>query len=329
MQSRTLDDTRYSRSSSAKGLVDEEVSFIHLEDGRKLAFLEFGERTGYPLFYCHSHGSSRLEGAFFHNEAKTAGFRVISVDRPGIGYSDFSPRSDQLSFAADIIQIANKLRVQHFGLLASGGGAGFALAVAHQFPDRARILLGLSCVPSAPANTSSTVPSVLRKGCLKLLGSLAGLRHSLCAKRPRRYLERLTDTLSYADRRVLENPDIMANVTRNIEESLRQGSRGVAHDVSLHYQHWNFDLRNIRVPIHLWQGSADTLVSPRRVEEFAAGLQDCAIHKVVNRGHFFFYRCMGEVFQIANVGLQRSRKPTTTRGSAAKKTLPALSCAVS
>lgn len=329
MQSRTLDDPRYLRSSSPKGLADEEVSFVYQDNGRRLAFLEFGERTGYPLFYCHSHGSSRLEGAFFHKEAKNAGFRIISVDRPGIGYSDFSPHSDQLDFAADIAHIASKLRIQQFGLLASGGGAGFALAIAHRFPGRVQILLGLSCVPCGQPGTLSGLPSILRRSCLRLLGAIVGLRHSLCARRPQRYLERLTDTLGYADRRVLENPDIRASVTRDIEESLRQGSRGVAHDASLHYQDWNFDFRNIPVPVHLWRGSADTLVSHRSVETFAAGLQDCTMHKVANRGHFFFYRCMGEVFQTANINLKRSRKPATTRVSPAKKALPALSRAAS
>ncbi len=330
MQSRTLDDARYTRSCLTKGLADEEVSFVYLEDGRKLAFLEIGERTGYPLFHCHSHGSSRLEGAFFHKEAKSAGFRIISVDRPGIGYSDFSAHADQLGFASDVVQIANKLRIQQFGLLSSGGGVGFALAVAHQVPDRIQILLGLSCVPSVQAITLAGFPSALRKRCLKLLGSIAGLRHSLCARRPQRYLERLTDTLGYADRRVLQNPDIMAGVTRDIQESLRQGARGVVHDANLHYQRWNFDLKNIRVPVHLWQGSADSLVSRHSVEEFAVGLQQCTIHKVVNRGHFFFYRCIGEVFQTANINLGRFRKPALGRLSPlAKKKLPALSCAAS
>lgn len=329
MHSRTLDDTRYLRSTPAKGSADEEVRFVYLENGRKLAFLEFGERTGYPLIYFHSHGSSRLEGAFFHKEAKSAGFRVISIDRPGIGYSDFKPHSDQLGFAADVMHIADKLRIQQFGLLASGGGAEFALAVAHQFPDRVRILLGLSCVPSGQVDLLSAVPSALRNSCLKILGTVVGLRHSLCAKRPQRYLERLADSLGYADRRVLENPDIRASITRDIAESLRQGQRGVAHDASLHYQRWNFDLGDICVPVHLWQGSADTLVSPHSVEEFASGLQDCNIHKVANRGHFFYYRCMGEVFQTANSKLKRSRKFSVTRALPAKKPLPPLSCAAS
>jgi len=65
-------------------------SSIHLPDGRLLAFAEWGDPKGRPVFLFHGMPGSRL---FFPDPvvAAEARVRAITVDRPGMGRSDPQP----------------------------------------------------------------------------------------------------------------------------------------------------------------------------------------------------------------------------------------------
>ncbi len=66
------------------------VTRIQLSDGRMLAFSEYGIPDGKPIFYCHGFPASRLEARLLEPAAVKLGLRLISVDRPGYGLSDFT-----------------------------------------------------------------------------------------------------------------------------------------------------------------------------------------------------------------------------------------------
>ena len=60
---------------------------LELDDGLKLGFAEWGDSTGKPVFHFHGSSSSRLEHP--PKEEMLSGIRLITVDRPGHGLSDF------------------------------------------------------------------------------------------------------------------------------------------------------------------------------------------------------------------------------------------------
>jgi pimeloyl-ACP methyl ester carboxylesterase len=68
------------------------TNFLTLPDGRRLAYAEYGDPNGHPVFYFHGTPSSRLEPLILGDEAiAQSGLRVIAPDRPGVGQSDFQP----------------------------------------------------------------------------------------------------------------------------------------------------------------------------------------------------------------------------------------------
>ena len=73
-----IEDTN--RYRSIKMVV--ETTTHRLPDGRTLAYCEFGDPNGDPVFHAHGVPSSRLEGALLHDSALKYGFRVLSTDRP-------------------------------------------------------------------------------------------------------------------------------------------------------------------------------------------------------------------------------------------------------
>lgn len=282
---------------------DNEVRVLNLQDGRRLAYQEFGDRRGFPLFHCHSHGSSRLEATLFDAAAKRAGFRLVSIDRPGTGFSDFHSGGGPATFAQDVLILADNLDCRKFGVLAFGGGAAYALAVCQHLPERAQLMLGLSCIPPRSLGLLKGASCLALRMTSALMRVYIGLRHRLYARNPLYYLDRLRDTLCFSDRRILQSPRVLELMQKDVEESMRQGARGIAHDIIQSFAGYQFNSRTSTVPIHLWQGSADTLVSQRCAESFAKSIPSSTLHRVTNRGHFFFLRGMDEVFAVANAQL--------------------------
>ena len=65
------------------------ANIVRLPDGRRLCYAGYGAADGNPLLYCHGFPTSRLEVWLFDAAACRQNLRVIALDRPGYGRSDF------------------------------------------------------------------------------------------------------------------------------------------------------------------------------------------------------------------------------------------------
>lgn len=68
-----------------------ETKFIQLPGSRRLAFCEYGDQQGAPVFYFHGTPGSRLEAQLGARMARKYRIRILAPDRPGIGRSDPRP----------------------------------------------------------------------------------------------------------------------------------------------------------------------------------------------------------------------------------------------
>ncbi len=93
---------------------------FQLPDGRKLGYNEHGSPDGKPLFYFHGSPSSRLEANLYVSEdlLQSLGVRLIAVDRPGMGLSDFQPNRRLLDLPKDLLALADHLNLGRFSILA-------------------------------------------------------------------------------------------------------------------------------------------------------------------------------------------------------------------
>ncbi len=281
----------------------ENVRLMHLGDGRRLAYTEYGDRNAYPLIHCHSHGSSRLEAASYHKCAIANGFRIIAVDRPGVGLSDFFEYSDAQGFAQDLLALADKLRCKQFGILANGGGARYALALASLAPQRVELVLGLSCQFPIAIQANA----LLRKAAAMAVKLSIYFRHFVASHTANRYLQRIVDSLSFADRRLLENPKLLAFVENDIKEALRQGVKGLAQDSALEFSNSPVAFSRLQMPCHFWQGSADSRHTRHLAENFVERCPQGKLHELANRGRYFYLRNVEAVFISANALLGRTQ----------------------
>ena len=245
---------------------------VELPDGRVLAYEDYGDPAGFPVFSFHGGLSSRLDAAPAHDAAVAAGVRLLSPDRPGIGRSTFKPGRRLLDWPDDVVHLADALGLGHFAVMGWSAGGPYAAVCAAKLGDRV----------TAAALLSSAVP-------LDLYGTTRGLtaedrillelaRHAprLCSAVMKvsiinvsntRLLRSVMRTIPPADRTVLREwgpPDLALAFLR---ESLRQGTEGNVLDYRIFGDPWGFALGEIRVPVQIWEG-ADDRTGPAGYREF-------------------------------------------------------------
>jgi pimeloyl-ACP methyl ester carboxylesterase len=280
------------------------TKFIQLEDGRKLAYNEYGDPQGKPAFYFHGTPGSRLEAEFTDDAAIKFNFRLIAPDRPGIGKSDYKSGRKLLEWPKDVVRLADHLKLEKFGVIGASGGGPSALACAHEIPDRLDFVICLA--GWAPisfkhrtqdmnkldqffANLSKTRPQMLTVP-FSLIGYVA-------KRFPKKLREFVSSSLSEADKMMLADPDVERILTKDIQEAFHQGSQGVSDDALLCYNNWGFEVSDIKVPVLLLHGTADTIVPFSFAQYLHHKIPNNTFLTYPNEGHYFMVTRFGEVFE--------------------------------
>lgn len=117
-------------------------------------------------------------------------------------------------------------------------------------------------------------------------------------------------SLGVADKDVLGLPGFREALGRDLGEAFRQGGRGPAHDLTLEARPWGVPLERIEVPIEIWHGQDDRVVSPEQSRILARSLPLVTEHLVSGEGHFsLFARHAEEVMQSLLSGTTTARTP--------------------
>lgn len=277
-----------------------ECRYFELASSHQLAYTIFGQADGFPVFYFHSTGSSRLECALFHDSARRLGYQLIAIDRPGIGGSDYRPNLELTDIARDVLALANGLNIKQFGVMSFSTGGIFALTTAFHCPSRVSFQLSLGGIQGNLEQDFGRRVSYFTLFTRTILPGLVRLatrlKHAMVSEDSGKYIQRLHERLNYTDRKILANPAISKILTNSMEESIVQGFQGVAQDTGLSFARPQFQLHQVKVPVSIWQGCADNLNSRSTSEYLAARIPSASFHSVANRGHFFFVHCMDEIF---------------------------------
>ena len=108
-----------------------------LRDGRTLAWSEGGDPRGRPVLFFHGCPDTRRAAASGHDAARRLGVRLIAANRPGYGAST-PGRPSYRRVADDVVELADELGLDTFGVLGMSVGGTFALACAAYHPERVR-----------------------------------------------------------------------------------------------------------------------------------------------------------------------------------------------
>src|SRR3954471_15439771 len=126
---------------------------IRLDDGRTLAYAEWGDPDGWPVLGCHGSPSSRLERHVEDPEPSgRGGVRLVAPAGPGCGRSEPSPGRRVLDWPGDVAQLLEHLGIARLAVLSLSRGAAYAPGCAHVLGDRVHAvgILGGAPPPDVP-----------------------------------------------------------------------------------------------------------------------------------------------------------------------------------
>ena len=134
----TLDDLGHTGwNNEVRMATDNTSTTIKLKDGRLLGYAEYGAPEGKPVFYFHGFPGSRLDWLLCDaSAAAELNIRIIAIDRPGMGLSDFKRGREILDWPDDVVELADVLQVDRFAVLGISGGGPYACACAFKISER-------------------------------------------------------------------------------------------------------------------------------------------------------------------------------------------------
>lgn len=272
------------------------MTMITLSDGRTLAYAEYGDPLGKPLFFFHGVPGSRLFRP--PDEITTRlGVRLIATDRPGSGLSTYQPGRRILDWPADIAQLADHLGIDKFYVAGHSGGGPYTSACAFALPGRvlgAAILSGAG--PADAVKTLNTMTPLNRLG-FTIGGStpwplwrlLVWVMYRKGHANPAYLFERGARDRPQADTEVLNVPGVLELNYASQSEALRQGTRGFALETRLLVRPWGFCLEEIRVPAHIWHGTEDVDTPIAMGKAVAARMPGSHLNILPGEGHMLLF----------------------------------------
>ena len=277
-------------------------------DGRTLEVLTFGAEDGFPLVSHHGTPQGAVHDHQMEQAAVARGLRLIQYSRPGYGAStrraDAGATSTVADDAADVVTILDHLGLDRFVTIGWSGGGPRALACAALLPDRCLgAVCGVGLAP--PEEFDGEITDGMGEENVEEFGAARKGSEALTA-----YLEEFSPPVfactaeDVADSLgSLAPPVDRAAMTGKLAEWIaatfrHAGAQGIAgwHDDDLTMiGPWGFSVRDIAVPVSVWQGTLDMMVPFAHAEWLAANIPGARKHLVDGEGHISLTTRMPEI----------------------------------
>ncbi len=270
------------------------TTFLQLKDGRRLCYSEYGALDGYPVLYNHGFPGSRLEAQLLDTAAKNVGARLVAVDRPGYGGSDYLPNRKIGDWPGDIARLMEHLGLNQFAVLGVSGGGPYAVACA-QTLSAYMTALGLVCALGSMDEVGSEngmgliaarMIDLMRRSPRMTRWLYANVIGPFMRRYPEAVLAILAGKAPQADKQVLKEPQTRGICIRSAAEAFHHGGRGPAWDLFLYTQPSGTELSAITVDTLLWHGAEDRTVPVAMGYHYAEQIPNCAVEIIPREGHF-------------------------------------------
>lgn len=265
---------------------------IKRSTGRSIGYAEYGDPQGTPVLHFHGFPSSRFElhRPAMDEIATRLHARVIVVERPGIGLSDYQPYTIA-SWPDLVTEFADVLRLDRFAVMGLSAGGKYVAACAWKIPQRitAASIISGTCpydLPGAKETLSKQdrrlygladkAPWLLRLMLWKVAKDVR--------KNPYGILSLFTD-VSEPDKTALSQPDVQRVFGEAVVGAFEQGTRSVALDWRLEARPWGFSLQEVRMPVYVWHGEQDMIQPIGQAQILAQTLPNARAKFYPNEGH--------------------------------------------
>jgi pimeloyl-ACP methyl ester carboxylesterase len=284
-------------------------AYVHLADGRRLAYTEWGNHAGKPVLEFRGLPSSRVGDAIDNAALADSGVRRITVDRPGLGFSDPQPRRTLLDWPEDVRALADSLGLERFSVLGTSGGGPYAAACCYAMPDRinrAALVSGLGPLDRPGAlegmNRSEARTMILARRAPLLACGLVGAAVTAERIRAGTVYRGLMSALPDVDRRVATDPRVRDSLADSFTLAFRQGVRGQVHDWGIISSPWGFRPEDIHAPVRLYHGAHDGRVPLHHARDLAKRIPHADLSEFPDEGHMLIFSHAEEILTAIAAG---------------------------
>jgi len=278
---------------------------LQLDDGRNLAWQEYGDPEGEPVVHCHSVLGSRMELALNGDEiSQNKSVRLIVIDRPGFGASDPDPDMSYIKWVGDLVQLVNYLEIKQFSITGYAMGGMYALACAHEIPERLNKIALISA--GMPAESSSDYEQIiplykmnirLAKYLPKVYKLLSDVLVKGVINDPAGFFSQLSEKMDAADQEIMKNETFKTEMFASLQEGFLQGGKATAFEIIQLMHDWGFKPKNITIPVDIWHGDCDHHVPLVLAQRFKQHLKHTEYFICEGQGHYLFYQCWEEILE--------------------------------
>lgn len=303
-------------------------SAVTVSGNRRLAYAEYGEASGAPVFLFHGVPGSRLSWGLLPDNPFPRGLRIVAPDRPGYGQSDPRPGRTLLDWADDVAALADALEIGEFGVVGVSGGGPGALACAWKIPERLTSVAAVAC--PAPTDAPGVFEGMSRTNRFFMnlawhLPWLSTLNIRLLASvirlNPVRYINTMKFKVHDVDKLIIAHREIEDMLSRDFAEALRGGAEGMVTDMSAnHGQPWGFPLDEIETRVHFWFCELDRSVPLAMGRYLSNTLPNCETTFVPNAGHLWILLHLNDVLSALIIDRQDPANVNETPHFASQKT---------
>jgi len=248
------------------------MELIRMRDGRHLAYEQWGDPGGFPVFSLHGTPGCRLNRYPDDDAIAATGARLITYDRPGYGQSDRGPGRRIVDCVDDVASIAAAAGIDRFAVTGGSGGGPHALAVAACLPERvvrARCDVGFAPFDAIGLDWLAGMdPENVKEFGWALDGE--SVLHRELSREAEQMVARVGRNpsavlgeeweLAEADEAVLADPMVQRVLREAVPESVAHGAWGWVDDDLAFVAPWGFALSAVTVPVEIHYGSQDVLV---------------------------------------------------------------------
>ena len=303
-------------TNSQEGISGNDSQTITLRDGRKLGYAEYGGSSAKSIFYFHGFPGSRLEGAMVEDKLMQSNIRLIAIDRPGMGLSDFQEDRSILDCSDDVLELADYLGIKKFSVLGVSGGGPYALACAYKISTK---VLTSCAVVSGSGPYYLTKEGMSKKNKLLLFmakhlsWTIRGLIWFKLSRNIRNkewwdnIYTKQGNELSEPDKQVINDPKIREAIVEKTIEAFCQGSKGLVHDFNLYSKPWGFNLDDIpsEAKTFLFHGELDKNVPVLIVQYMSERISNCITNIYPNEAHLStFINKFDDIVEKVSAGLE-------------------------
>jgi pimeloyl-ACP methyl ester carboxylesterase len=283
-----------------------QTQYVRVGNERQIAYCEYGDPQGKPVFYFHGTPGSRYEGLFGDRPGKEYGYRIIALDRPGLGRSDYVKDRRLLDWPQDVKEVAKQLGVGRFGAIGASGGGAYALACSYAIAEQlefSAVMGSWGPVAAEPKLWEKMAP--LDRFFGKLSQGVPWLFYipfsllGYAAKRisPQGVMKSIESSMSEADKQLMADEEMARFYADDIAEGFRQGVRGPADDAIILYGEWGFGVEEIEIEVHLFHGEEDKFAPYNYAVYFDEKIPQTKLHGYPGEGHLFILRLFDDVFK--------------------------------